>query len=625
MSQEFVEIASPAVPAAPVETPNVNQRQQKAQAPPPPYSEVPQIPNVPQNSYQQNVRPQTPVSVSSIRPQTPVSVNHARPQTPVTFGHYPHEYAQNYQSLQGGMGLVPNPYTNMNYGPPQYSNVRGGHPPFPRGNFPQHFQGQNPRQFNPRGVQQFPNPSPHVRPPHHQQNPYRKPQNKQNHPTKPATARNTKVDQKKNFNPNQKAQRNPKAAQPNQPATPQTNKLPVPQISNNQMILNLEDLSKFKNSSIDADFTEFSKHLNKTKFKPLGESRKSLVNNKYLSDVKFVIGDEIIYGHKLFLATSSAKFHKHFHVEGNVEMKIEGINKNTFIEVISYCYTGQLKISEENVLSVLLAANLLEVRQLTNTCSGFINNKISPDTIFVIFEKAIDHKVEEFQKKCLDFITKHEEQCFVSKGFYEISLPSLMAILNALKFTTEKSNQLIEKWTNGCDKSEELPPDPKPTGAVKKQQKIPSLLDFPPPPAEFSKFYETQKPIRPFADLVENLINFDDDEDASSGIICKDSDDDLASEISFGGDPRRTTFVITGKSENFKTEFSRVDFLSMKSINIHEIWFNVNLFASDESKMIRLTVVLNDEGKKVNVHSRVLKRDLKPGENISTNFPPRVC
>lgn len=547
------------------------------QTPPPSYSEVQQKHQQgPSVSYQQN----------------------AYPQIPANIGQFPHQNAPNYQPVYFYESNIQSPLYNVpQYAPPhdmsqlyqQQSMFRPQHPP-PL-NVQYQFPGPNPNLMRP---QRFPN---NQRPPpqfmNNNQNVIRQPQNK--------IVNKPKENQKK-----------PIGVKVEKPAAVQK--------SNNEIILNLDEVSKYQNSSKNPNFIEFSNHLNKTKFKPLGEARKSLVNNKYLSDVKFVINNEIIYGHKLFLATSSAKFHKHFHVDGNVEMKIEEIDKNIFIEVISYCYTGQLKISEENVLSFLLAANLLEVRQITNMCSGFINSKINPETIFVVFEKAIEHKVEEFQKKCLDFITKNEDKCFQSKGFYDISLPSLMMILNALKFQTEKSNKLIEKWTNGFIKTEDTPATPsKPTGAVRKpknQKKIPSLLDLPPPPAEFAKFYETQKPIRPFAAAsVENLINFDDDDDAS-GIICKDdSDDDLSSEISFGGHPERsTTLVVSGKSESIKTEFSRIDFQSMKSINVHEIWFNANLFANDESKSIRLTVMLVDEGKKTHVHTRFIKRDLKPGE-----------
>lgn len=564
----------------------------ETQTPPPSYTEVQQkYQQAPSVSYQPNVYPQMPVNV----------------------GHYPHDYQQNYQIPGVNYGYPPQiPHSGLLYGPQQFP-----HPP-PLQNFgqPQQFPAPTSVGYQrfrpaPNQAQQRPNVPPRMRGmrPPQQVQPTNKnsPKEPQNKPKKVQNNQKAKDNQ-------QKIVINPVPKVVKKPVNPPM----APQKSGSEIILNLDDISNFKNPSKSQEFADFAKQLNKTKFKPLADARKSLVNNKYLSDVKFVINNEVIYGHKLFLATSSAKFYKHFHVDGNVEMKIEEIDRSTFVEVIAYCYTGQLKISDENVLSFLLAANVLEIRQITNMCSGFVNSKMNPETIFVIFEKAIEHRVEEFQKKCLDFITKNEEKCFQSKGFYDISLPSLMAILNALKFATEKSNQLIEKWTNGYAKTEEMKTPTKPTGAVKKPQKvkkIPSLMDLPAPPAEFKNFYAIQKPIRPFAASEENLINFDDDDDIS-GIICKDdSDGDLASEVSFGGHAeRRTTFVVSGNSENYTTEFSRIDFLCMKSINVHEIWFNANLFASAESKSVRVTVMLAEEGKKVHVHTRFIKKEAKPGE-----------
>lgn len=407
--------------------------------------------------------------------------------------------------------------------------------------------------------------------------------------------------------------------------------------------LNLDDLSAVVNrikSDKNPNFIELNKHIGKNK--PLSEARKSLVNNKYLSDVRFTLGTETIHAHKLFLTTMSLKFYKHFHVDKNVEMKIESVDQETFLDVLAYCYTGHLGINEDNVLNLTIAAKVLEIKQITNICSSFINNKMNPETIFIIFDKAIQYKFEEIQNKCLDYITKNEEKCFNSKGFYEISLSSLMKILEVCKYSIERSNQLIEKWTQGIHTLEnqpavgkKFPKKSESTGAVKKPQQnnrrnpskpASNLIDAPIPllsslsnhPPEFSQFYENLKPTRPFADTssMENLINFDDDEDIS-GVICKDdSDDDLTSERSYGGNKTdsNTTLVIGGTSKKFSTEFSRIDLMSKQSLFIYEIWFNENLFANDAFKTIRITVSLCDRDRKQIIHSRLLKNGIKPGE-----------
>lgn len=409
--------------------------------------------------------------------------------------------------------------------------------------------------------------------------------------------------------------------------------------SNDKTInLNLDDLSAVVNrikSDKNQNFIELNKHIGKNK--PLSEARMSLVNNKYLSDVRFTIdGSDVIYAHKLFLTTVSLKFFKHFQVDKNVEMKVESVDRETFLKVLEYCYTSHLTINEDNVSSLLMAADVLEIKQITNICKGFINNKMNPETIFIIFDKAIQSKFEEIQNKCLDYITKNEEKCFNSKGFYEISLPSLMKVLEFCKYSTERSDQLIEKWHQGIHSMMSQPqptvnkrPPRESTGAVKKtqqnqRQKPQNLVDAPIPspstshPSEFSQFYENLKPTRPFASAmsVENLINFDDDEDIS-GVICKDdSDDDLVSERSYAGDrtDANTTLIIGGTSQKFSTEFSRIDLISKRPLSITEIWFNENLFASDAFKSIRVVISLCNRDKKLNIHTRTIKNGMKPGE-----------
>lgn len=203
---------------------------------------------------------------------------------------------------------------------------------------------------------------------------------------------------------------------------------------------------RIKNNQL-PNFQHFNKQLNKVK--PLVETRMSLINNKYLSDVTFIVDGSIFYAHKMIVITASFLFYEHFHVKGEKEMKIESISFETFEKVLSYCYTDQIKVTEDDVLELLLASNQLQVRQIVNVCHGLISNSMDHESIFTIFDKALELNNAVFQKKCLDYMKKYEQKCFTSKGFFAISLPSLMKILEACKYPREKVSDIIEKWTNG--------------------------------------------------------------------------------------------------------------------------------------------------------------------------------
>ncbi|KAL7038187.1 hypothetical protein ACKWTF_009495 [Chironomus riparius] len=230
-----------------------------------------------------------------------------------------------------------------------------------------------------------------------------------------------------------------------------------------------------------------SKALNKNV--SLSEVRKLLINNEYMSDVKFILNSIVFHGHKLFLVTASPLFYQHFQVSGLKEMKVEGIEESIFLAMLSFCYTGILhKLTDDNILSTLLAADKLKISQAYTTCCGFITNKINPDGVFVVFEKAIDLENEQFQKKCLDYIKKNETKCFSSKGFFNIGLASLVTMLEMCDYPTEKLNEVVEKWNHGPAieevKPSNIPAGPQNKGAKKKGN----------PPQQVQKNQQQQQP-----------------------------------------------------------------------------------------------------------------------------------
>jgi hypothetical protein len=165
-------------------------------------------------------------------------------------------------------------------------------------------------------------------------------------------------------------------------------------------------------------------------------------------------------------------FYHHFQVNGLKEMKVEGIEEGIFLAMLTFCYTGILhKLTDDNILSTLLAADKLKISQAYTTCCGFITSKINPDGVFVVFEKAIELDNEQFQKKCLDYIKKNEAKCFSSKGFFNIMLASLVTMLEKCDYPTEKLNEVVEKWSHGPVTAEPKTTNNAAGGGQKKNEK----------------------------------------------------------------------------------------------------------------------------------------------------------
>jgi hypothetical protein len=354
------------------------------------------------------------------------------------------------------------------------------------------------------------------------------------------------------------------------------------------------------------NFSKLNKSLNKNQ--PPTESRKQLVNNPYLADVRFLLGNKELYAHKIFLVTSSSLFYKTFEAES--QMRIESISEEIFLMLLTYCYTNQLKLTSENVLEILDASSKLEIRQASNICHGFISNMINNESVFDIFDKAIELHSDMFQKKCLDYIAANEVKCFNSKGFYKISITSLQAILTKCNYDSSRSSEIIEKWTHGAlNSAVQTGAKKKPTQNHQNQnvRKIPSLVDMVIP----------SPPLPEGLDLGHNLdvdlINFND-EDTMSVITCDDDDEEDNNEIICVDDDTeksQVTVTIKGSRRTMETNFSRIDFVAKQTFLLHSIWFNENLFVG--SKEVRVTISVFEQNKRSDIHNRVIK-NTKPGD-----------
>ena len=442
---------------------------------------------------------------------------------------------------------------------------------------------------------------------------------------------------------------------PEQPASPTKN---VKVVDLNQELPKIYE--RIKENKMPS-YQHLSKQLMKNK--PPTEVRSIMVNNKYLSDVVFIIDGSQFYGHKMFLITASHYFYDHFHVKDEKKLVVDSIDLETFEKVIAYCYTDQITVTEDNVLELLLASNKLQVKQITNICSGFISNMMNYDSVFVIFEKALELNNENFVKKCLDYINSNEGKCFASKGFFAIPLPSLIKILGACKYPPEKSQQITMKYMAGSmeasfpDPLKNPPPKPvqpklktaqqqqqkqdqplpkkknkppkaaqQPKGAIKKAQgknSIPDLMSLPLPNFNSSPAFHNGPPMSspfPFpppnmhqskrqfhgscqniSNMNQPLINFDDDDDDKASIISKD--DDVKGKVKVN---------VFGSRNQWNTQFSRLDFVCKRSMLLHDIWFSEDLAKS--CTIVEVTIGVFENNQRNNIHNRTIK--VNKGENL---------
>lgn len=148
--------------------------------------------------------------------------------------------------------------------------------------------------------------------------------------------------------------------------------------------------------------------------------------NIQLCDVKLEAGGETIHAHKVILASASPYFYamfngnyspsddqspvgsisSNFHfiyiyiyliddmLERNKDVvELHDIDYQSVNQLISYAYTGEIDITEENVQVLLPASSLLQIQSVREACCKFLLRQLHPSNCLGIRSFAGEYKI----------------------------------------------------------------------------------------------------------------------------------------------------------------------------------------------------------------------------------------
>lgn len=178
----------------------------------------------------------------------------------------------------------------------------------------------------------------------------------------------------------------------------------------------------------------------------------------YLSDVTFVLGDGELKAHKFFLMTASPVFHEIFtaQLDTPFDLKIEGIAKETMLEICRYAYTEQIKLTVHNMLPLLYASSKLQMKFLTEKIINFIcKDGMNDKTVFAILKANEKESNMVINMKCYSFIEKNYQKCFNSSDFLVMSSDLIRSMLQTCKFNQTAAKKAIALWSSQEDNKDE--------------------------------------------------------------------------------------------------------------------------------------------------------------------------
>ena len=185
-----------------------------------------------------------------------------------------------------------------------------------------------------------------------------------------------------------------------------------------------------------------------------------MFDNELMSDVSFACGCEkscrIFHAHKYVLATSSAVFYAMFYgnlAQNESTIHMTDVEEESFEEFLRFLYTDDCKITAENAIGVMYLAKKYLISSLAERCCKVLEASITPDSVFVVLEQAIQFDEKDLETKCWDIVSNSTLKCTNSEAFCNIRSQTLNTLLkrDTLTITEVELFKAVLRWTdNEC-------------------------------------------------------------------------------------------------------------------------------------------------------------------------------
>ncbi|XP_040018274.2 ankyrin repeat and BTB/POZ domain-containing protein 2 [Gasterosteus aculeatus] len=154
------------------------------------------------------------------------------------------------------------------------------------------------------------------------------------------------------------------------------------------------------------------------------------LNNQEMSDVTFVVEGRPFYGHRVLLITASDRFKSLLACCGpdgspNKKIEISDIKYNIFQMMMSYLYCGgteSLKTVVPDLLELMSAASLFQLRMLQRHCELICSQLINLDNAVSIYKRAKAHGSLELSSFCEGYFLQQMPALLEREGFRSLLL-----------------------------------------------------------------------------------------------------------------------------------------------------------------------------------------------------------
>lgn len=109
---------------------------------------------------------------------------------------------------------------------------------------------------------------------------------------------------------------------------------------------------------------------------------------------------------------------------------INNIDSNALEQFINYSYNGNITINNENVQSLLIAANFFHLQNVKNACSDFIKKRLNITDALCVRQFAEQFMCRDLISSVNRFINKHFSKICQTEEFLNLTFDDLTDFLS---------------------------------------------------------------------------------------------------------------------------------------------------------------------------------------------------
>ena len=181
-----------------------------------------------------------------------------------------------------------------------------------------------------------------------------------------------------------------------------------------------------------------------------------------LCDITVRVNTKDILAHRSVLAAASPYFFAMFtgemsEAKQNVVI-LKEVEPDALELLIEYCYTAQVKVTEENVQALLPAASLLQLTDVRSACCEFLKTQLHPTNCLGIMHFADIHSCQDLVSAARSYIEQYFTDVVASEEFLQLDVQQVVNFISSDELTVsseEKVYEAVRSWVYYSSKDRE--------------------------------------------------------------------------------------------------------------------------------------------------------------------------